>query len=49
MMELELMLNDLDRLHAREKGLRKRIYLEQAISALREYEKQLSFDGTRNL
>ena len=39
MIELELLLNELERLYAKEKGLRRKIFLENAIKNLKEYEK----------
>ncbi|MCR4335168.1 MAG: hypothetical protein NUV57_01375 [archaeon] len=39
MLELELVINQLERLYEKEKGIRKKINLETAISALKEYER----------
>lgn len=49
MIELETLMNDLNRLYVKEKGMRKRIYLEQALGALKQYEKQIALDETRKL
>jgi hypothetical protein len=49
MIELETLMNDLNRLYVKEKGMRKRIYLEQALSSLKQYEKQIALDETRKL
>jgi hypothetical protein len=38
MIEIEVAIHELEELRKKEKGLRKRIYLEDAISALRNYE-----------
>ena len=42
MIELEVMLNDLGKLLEKEKGLRNKILLENAISSIKEYEKAVS-------
>ena len=42
MLELELILNDLKKIEAKEKGLRNRILLEKAIDSLKEYEKAIA-------
>ena len=42
MIELELMLNDLGKMLEKERGLRNKILLENAISTLKEYEKAIS-------
>ncbi|MBU1940097.1 hypothetical protein KKH30_05015 [Candidatus Micrarchaeota archaeon] len=49
MIEIEVLMNDLSKLHSKEKGMRKRIYLEQALSALKQYEQQIAMDETRKL
>ncbi|MFH1224416.1 MAG: hypothetical protein V1676_01300 [Candidatus Diapherotrites archaeon] len=49
MIELETLMNDLNRLYTKEKGMRKRIYLEQALASLKQYEKQIALDETRKL
>jgi hypothetical protein len=45
MLELEVMLNDLNKMYGKEKGLRARIYLENAISNLKEYSKVSAGDA----
>ncbi len=42
MIELEVILNDLRKILEKEKGLRNKILLGNAISSLREYEKAIS-------
>ncbi|MBI2598205.1 MAG: hypothetical protein HYW50_03345 [Candidatus Diapherotrites archaeon] len=42
MIELELMLNDLQKLYVKEKSIRNRVLLEKAITNLKEYEKSLA-------
>lgn len=42
MLELEIMLRDLGKLYDREKGLRNKILLENAIVNLKEYERAIS-------
>ena len=42
MLELELILNDLRKIQAKEKGLRNRILLEKAVDSLKEYEKAVA-------
>lgn len=42
MIELELMLNDLSKIKDKEKGLRNRMLLDQAINSISEYGKALS-------
>jgi len=42
MLELELILNDLMKIQAKEKGLRNRILLENAVDSLKEYEKAVA-------
>jgi len=39
MIVFEEILRDLERLYEKEKSLRKRVYLEKAINALKDYEK----------
>jgi len=39
MIELELVINQLERQYEKEKRIRKKITLENAISALKEYER----------
>ena len=41
MIELELMINDLQKMYNKEKSLRKRILLENAITNLKGYEKDV--------
>jgi len=42
LIELEIMLNDLSKIRDKEKGLRNRHLIDQAISSLKEYEKAMS-------
>jgi len=39
MLELELVINQLEKQYEKEKSIRKKITLENAISALKEYER----------
>jgi len=39
MLELELIINQISRQLLKEKSLRKKIYLEEAVKSLKEYEK----------
>ena len=40
MIELELVMKEVERLYAKEKSLRKRIMLENALKSLHDYEKE---------
>jgi len=39
MIELELLVNEIEKLYNKEKSLRKKIHLETALKALRDFEK----------
>ena len=39
MIEFELLVNQVERLYSKEKSLRRKIHLENAIKSLKEYEK----------
>jgi len=39
MIEFELLLKEVEKLHEKEKSLRRKLYLENAIHALREYSR----------
>ena len=41
LIEIELMLNDLQKMYNKEKSLRKRILLENAITNLKDYERDV--------
>lgn len=38
MIELEVIINEINRLYVNEKGLRNKIHLEQSLDALKKYE-----------
>ena len=42
MIELEIMLKDLNKMLEKEKGLRNKVLLENAISSIKEYEMAIS-------
>ncbi len=39
MLEFELVIREVEKLHEKEKGMRRRIHLENALRELREYNK----------
>lgn len=46
MIELELILNQLEKMYEKEKGLRNRVLLEKSIESLKEYESSTSVSET---